>query len=225
MPFQRTGAFPLDRTAIFASLADAKLYATKGADSRELSGTSYIGQIIVVYENDAVAAYIIANQSDAETCLVKLAQTTTSGDIAADVAELQSQVAALQGKVTALEGTVGGHTTTIADIEGRLQTIENLPEVTYEIASGDADGQVKLICKHDGVAYGEPINAKVEGWDTLVAIANGHTKIYVYENKSDPLYVAAIANKTSFKLGDLILFKDANIKDQWVTEVLEAPDT
>lgn len=223
MPFQRTGAFPLDRTAIFASLADAKLYATKGADSRELSGTSYIGQIIVVYENDAVAAYIIANQKDADTCLVKLAQTTTSGDIAADVAELQSQVAALQTKVGELEATVGGHTTTIADINGRLQTIENLPEVTYEIASGDADGQVKLICKHDGVAYGDPINAKVEGWDTLVAIANGHTKIYVYENKSDPLYVAAIANKNSFRLGDLILFKDANVKDQWVTEVLEAP--
>lgn len=150
-------------------------------------------------------------------------QTTTSGDIAADVAELQSQVAALQTKVSELEATVGGHTTTIADINGRLQTIEHLPEVTYEIASGDADGQVKLICKHDDVAYGDPINAKVEGWDTLVAIANGHTKIYVYENKLDPLYVAAIADKNSFKLGDLILFKDANIKDQWVTEVLEAP--
>lgn len=223
MPFQRTGAFPLDRTAIFSSLADAKLYATKGEDSRQLSGTSYIGQIIVVYENDTVAAYIIANQTDAENCLMKLAQSSATGDIAGDVANLKTQVANIQASLGTLEGTVNGHTTQIADINGRVHTIENLPEVTYEIAAGDADGQIKLICKHDGVAYGEPINAKVNGWDTLVAIANGHTKIYVYENKSDPLYVAAIANKTSFKLGDMILFKEANIPDQWVTEVLEAP--
>lgn len=223
MPFQRTGAFPLDRTAIFSSLADAKLYATKGEDSRQLSGTSYIGQIIVVYEDDTVAAYIIANQTDAENCLMKLAQSSATGDIAGDVANLKTQVANIQASLGTLEGTVNGHTAQIADIDGRVQTIENLPEVTYEIAAGDADGQIKLICKHDGVAYGEPINAKVNGWDTLVAIANGHTKIYVYQNKADEQYVDDIANKNKFKLGDMILFKEANIPDQWVTEVLEAP--
>ena len=222
MPFQRTGAFPLDRTAIFSSLADAKLYATKGEDSRQLSGTSYIGQIIVVYEADTVAAYIIANQTDAENCLMKLAQSSATGDIAGDVANLKTQVANIQASLETLEGTVGGHTTQIADIDGRVHTIENLPEVTYEIAAGDADGQIKLICKHNGVAYGEPINAKVNGWDTLVAIANGHTKIYVYQNKADEAYVADIANKNKFKLGDMILFKEANIPDQWVTNVLEA---
>lgn len=222
MPFQRTGAFPLDRTAIFSSLADAKLYATKGEDSRKLSGTSYIGQIIVVYENDSVAAYIIANQTDAESCLMKLAQSTASGDIAGDVANLKTQVANIQASIEGLQDTVGEHTTKIADIDGRVQTIENLPEVTYEIAAGDADGQIKLICKHDGVAYGDPVNAKVNGWDTLVAIANGHTKIYVYQNKADEQYVADIANKNKFKLGDMILFKEANIPDQWVTKVLDA---
>lgn len=222
MPFQRTGAFPLDRTAIFASLADAELYATKGADSRGLSGTSYIGQIIVVYENDTVAAYIIANQTDVSSCLMKLAQSSASGDIAADVATLKTQVANIQASVTALQTTVGEHTTQIADIDGRLQTIEDLPEITYEIAAGDADGQIKLICKHDGAAYGEPINAKVNGWDTLVAIANGHTKIYVYQNKTDEAYIAAIGKKDSFHVGDMILFKDANIPDQWVTKVLDA---
>lgn len=222
MPFQRTGAFPLDRTAIFSSLADAKLYATKGEDSRQLSGTSYIGQIIVIYEADTVAAYIIANQTDAESCLMKLAQSSATGDIAGDVANLQAQVANIQASLGTLEGTVNGHTTQIAGIDGRVHTIENLPEVTYEIAAGDADGQIKLICKHNDVAYGEPINAKVNGWDTLVAIANGHTKIYVYQNKTDKAYTADIANKNKFKLGDMILFKEANIPDQWVTRVLDA---
>jgi hypothetical protein len=47
-PFQRTGAFPLDRSAIFSSIADAEAYAL-GADelgpkdSRGLGGTSYVG--------------------------------------------------------------------------------------------------------------------------------------------------------------------------------------
>lgn len=60
--FQRTGKFPLDRTDLFSSYTDAVLYA-KGdratPDSRGLCGTSYIGQIITVYENDVVTVYKI----------------------------------------------------------------------------------------------------------------------------------------------------------------------
>ena len=50
-PFQRTGAFPIDRSAVFSSSADAQKYALgDGSDERELGGTSYVGQIISVYE-------------------------------------------------------------------------------------------------------------------------------------------------------------------------------
>lgn len=59
MPFQRTGAFPLDRTDLFSSLDDAEKYAAGGADSRGLSGSSYVGQIITVWENGVVKAYQI----------------------------------------------------------------------------------------------------------------------------------------------------------------------
>ena len=62
MPFQRTGAFPLDRTNMFSSYADAVKYAkgdSADPDSRGLQGTSYIGQIISVYENDVVTVYKI----------------------------------------------------------------------------------------------------------------------------------------------------------------------
>lgn len=60
VPFQRTGAFPLDRTDIFDSLEDAQKYTKgDGSDKRNLGLTSYVGQIIVVYENDTVDAYII----------------------------------------------------------------------------------------------------------------------------------------------------------------------
>ena len=60
-PFQRTGAFPLDRSSVFSSLEDARLYASKGNDSRGLSGSSYVGQPISVYDEQTsqVTLYII----------------------------------------------------------------------------------------------------------------------------------------------------------------------
>ena len=61
-PFQRTGQFPIDRSAIFASYEDAVKYAKGDAanpDSRALYATSYVGQIISVYENGKVAVYKI----------------------------------------------------------------------------------------------------------------------------------------------------------------------
>lgn len=62
MSFQRTGTFPLDRSSMFASKADAEKYAagdTGDPDSRGLCGSSYIGQVITVYENDIVMCYVI----------------------------------------------------------------------------------------------------------------------------------------------------------------------
>jgi hypothetical protein len=60
-PFQRTGAFPLDRSSLFSSYEDAILYATGGADSRGLSGSSYVGQSISIYnaDTDTVTLYVI----------------------------------------------------------------------------------------------------------------------------------------------------------------------
>jgi hypothetical protein len=56
---QRGFPQPLDRSSIFSSLTDAIAYASGGDDSRGLSQTSYIGQIITVYENDTVDVYKI----------------------------------------------------------------------------------------------------------------------------------------------------------------------
>lgn len=60
--FQRTGAFPLDRSSLFSSYEDAVAYA-KGdkTDSRKLGGSSYVGQTVSVYDeiNKIVSLYII----------------------------------------------------------------------------------------------------------------------------------------------------------------------
>lgn len=66
-PFQRTGAFPLDRSAVFSSLNDAKNYALGlddaklPRDERGLGGTSYAGQAISVYDEESkhITLYII----------------------------------------------------------------------------------------------------------------------------------------------------------------------
>ena len=91
-PFQRTGPFPLDRSSVFSSVEDAQKYASGAADERQLSGSSYVGQIISVYtiENEvpAVGAYII---SPART-LMKLATTTASGDLSGDIIRLEQLI-------------------------------------------------------------------------------------------------------------------------------------
>ena len=57
---QRTAPVPLDRTDLFSSLADATAYARgDGSDSRGLGGTSFVGQVLTVYENGEVNVYVI----------------------------------------------------------------------------------------------------------------------------------------------------------------------
>jgi predicted acyltransferase (DUF342 family) len=108
-PFQRATGFPLDRSTIFSSYEDALLYAGQGQysitksdstvvtkDSRELGGTSYIGQIITVYGNneagtaEEIAAYIITSVG-ANPSLAKLAQSNIiEGDVDTAIGNLQA---------------------------------------------------------------------------------------------------------------------------------------
>ena len=62
--FERKDSFPIDRSSVFTSLKDAMLYAQGGEDSRSLSGTSYVGQIISVVNstNKTADIYKIINE-------------------------------------------------------------------------------------------------------------------------------------------------------------------
>ena len=58
--YKRLNPNPLDASTIFWSLADAAAYAKgDGSDERKLGATSYVGQIITVYEKGAVNVYKI----------------------------------------------------------------------------------------------------------------------------------------------------------------------
>ena len=91
-PFQRTGPFPLDRSSVFSSFADAEKYALgAGEDEKQLGGSAYIGQIVSVYETGetpTVSAYVIGPTRT----LLKLAATTSTGDISQDILRLEGMI-------------------------------------------------------------------------------------------------------------------------------------
>lgn len=91
IPFQRTGQFPLDRSDLFASYEDAVKYAAgdiNDPDSRKLCGTSYIGQIITVFEKGTVSAYQISAARTlsrvGHTYILPTASETTLGGVKID---------------------------------------------------------------------------------------------------------------------------------------------
>ena len=210
MPFQRTGKFPLDRSSIFSSYADALAYAKQDeSDTRKLGGTSYVGQIVAVYGTDQagtgqeVAAYIITAVGESAS-LMKLAQTTATGDFATDIARIDGALSALETRIKALEDAP--------------KVVDTNTTYTFESAV-TTDGAIKYTSS-DG-STGE---IQVKGWDALASLATGRTAAYVYKDTNDTEYLTALQTANKFKVGDLIYFTDNNIADQWVTSVSSVAD-
>ena len=95
LSIKRGNPAPVDTTAVWYDKTELETYAASGA-------TAYVGQILTLVADSKCEAYMISNEAGT---LVKLASTTASGDLAADVATLQGQVADLISKVgTAAQG-------------------------------------------------------------------------------------------------------------------------
>lgn len=118
LSIKRGNPAPVDTTAVWYNKTELETYAASGA-------TAYVGQILTLYADIPIEggktkkvceAYMISNEAGT---LVKLAQTTASGDLASDVATLQSQVAdliAAVGKKAAGEEAATGLYKEIADV-------------------------------------------------------------------------------------------------------------
>ena len=91
MNIKRGNPIPLDTTAVWYNKTELETYAASGA-------TAYVGQILTLVADNKCEAYMISSEAGT---LVKLAQTTVSGDLATDVATLQGQVNSLVEKVGA----------------------------------------------------------------------------------------------------------------------------
>lgn len=110
MNIKRGNPIPLDTTAVWYNKTELENYAKTGA-------TAYVGQVLTLVADGKCEAYMISNENGD---LVKLAQTTASGDLASDVANLQTQVGNLTKAVgaAAAEGTeASGLYKLIADVE------------------------------------------------------------------------------------------------------------
>ena len=85
---KRGNPIALDTTSVWYNKTEMETYATSGA-------TAYVGQSVVFVdeENSTVEAYVIANTAGT---LVKLASTTASGDVVADITKLQGDVTKLE---------------------------------------------------------------------------------------------------------------------------------
>lgn len=94
LSIKRGNPAPVDTTAVWYNKTELETYAATGA-------TAYVGQILTLVADSKCEAYMISNEAGT---LIKLAQTTASGDLAHDVATLQGQVADLISKVGAKAG-------------------------------------------------------------------------------------------------------------------------
>lgn len=156
LSIKRGNPAPVDTTAVWYNKTELETYAKSGA-------TAYVGQILTLYADVATEdggtkkiceAYMISNEAGT---LVKLAQTTASGDLATDVTNLQSQVATLIA-------TVG-----VDDTAGLQKAVkDNATAITKLNANSTTEGSVDYKIKQaiDGVLDGAP-----ETFDTLKEIA------------------------------------------------------
>lgn len=94
--FKRSNPLPIDRYSVFKSEADAKAYA-------KTNPVAYPGQVIAVVTDSVATAFLIREVGAADTVtdggLIKLAQTTGTGDVGETIAQLQADLAALTKKV------------------------------------------------------------------------------------------------------------------------------
>lgn len=168
MNIKRGNPIPLDTTAVWYNKTELENYAKTGA-------TAYVGQVLTLVAGGKCEAYMISNEAGT---LVKLAQTTASGDLASDVANLQTQVEGLVEKVgaAAAEGTeASGLYKLIADVEAvakaRLESVEagdnsviiagsaTKPSVAVKVAISAAAGNA-LALDTDGLKVTIPAAAE-----------------------------------------------------------------
>lgn len=133
----RTNPLPLDKNAVFDTYDNALTYA-KGV-------LAYPGQFIAVVGETTVDAYLITVAGSANAALIKLASTTASGDLAGDVAALQTKVNNLIDSVGKLEAELGK---TVKSVNAGDNSIEvtgttTAPSIAVKIAP-DKTNSIKL---------------------------------------------------------------------------------
>lgn len=221
--FNPTSAFPLDARSYFESLEAAQAAAATAEEAGSSKTVYHYGELLTVYDKEegTVAAYVITPSKS----LQKLAATTASGDLEADVTELQ-------GKVTALESTVGdsssGLVKDVADLETSVGTISStvgtlssgLSTVSGKVTT--LEGTVSTLSTTVGglttsVAANTTSISALNGRlttaesdiDALQAQIGGLTGAmhFIGTSTTDPAEGATVSGHEEFESGDVCLFE------------------
>lgn len=174
----RTNPVPLDANSVFESLDALTTYATTNA-------LAYPGQVVSVLGTDEIAAYLIKTTGEG-ALISKLAASSASGDISADVETLKTQVANIingtqvVGEATKAtqdgEGNVISTTyATVTALNGVKTTAEKgvsdaaAAKTAADAAKEAADAKVGAVSLASGAANGT-VKLTVDGVDTEVAV-------------------------------------------------------
>ena len=165
----RTNPVPLDANSVFESLDALTTYATTNA-------LAYPGQVVSVLGESEIAAYLIKTTGEG-ALISKLAASSASGDISADVETLKTQVANI------INGTqvVGEATKATQDGEGNVisttyATVTALEGVRTTAEKGVSDAAV---AKEAADAAKAVADAKVGAVSLVSGAANGTVKLTV----------------------------------------------
>ena len=174
----RTNPVPTDATAVLESVEALTAYATSNP-------IAYPGQIVAVLGETEVAAYLIKTVGE-NASISKLAASSVSGDISADVETLKTQVANIingtqvVGEATKAtqdgEGNVISTTyATAAALEGVRTTAEKgvsdaaVAKEAADAAKAVADEKVGAVSLASGAANGT-VKLTVDGVESEVAV-------------------------------------------------------
>lgn len=178
LSIKRGNPAPVDTTAVWYDKTELETYAASGA-------TAYVGQILTLVNGGSCEAYMISNEAGT---LIKLAATTASGDLAADVATLQGQVADLISKV----GTAAqGESTPATGLYALIDEVKALAE--GKVASVGATDKSVVV---GGTATAPTIKVQIsKDSDNALSLATDGLKVIV-PDVTHPEY-SIVEDKTS----------------------------
>lgn len=177
LSIKRGNPAPVDTTAVWYDKTELETYAASGA-------TAYVGQILTLIADGKAEAYMISNEAGT---LVKLAQTTASGDLATDVANLQTQVSTLITKIGAAKDGNTAATGLYALIEAAQKQADKgvtdaaTAQSAAEVAQSDIDALETVVGADDTAG----LRKRIKDNETAITTLNGNGEGSVSKAVSD----------------------------------------
>ena len=179
LSIKRGNPAPVDTTAVWYDKTELETYAASGA-------TAYVGQILTLVADGKAEAYMISNEAGT---LVKLAQTTASGDLATDVANLQTQVSTLITKIGAAKDGNTAATGLYALIEAAQKQADKgvTDAATAQSAAEAAQSNIDALETVVGADDTAGLRKRIKDNETAITTLNGNGEGSVSKAVSDAI--------------------------------------